>query len=146
MEITVAIKKPLQPARRERIENSLEAFQRAVGGYIEVLSLAEDLVIVCNEEGLIKGLPYNCNICGEDFRGDIVICGAADGEFTDIPCDWEVLRAFLPRLFESYGLRLGDVVSKQEFNDCRNELCLKCGRYSDAHNGACMGCRWRDVK
>lgn len=25
----------------------------------------------------------------------------------------------------------------------RNELCLKCGRYHDAHNGACDGCRWK---
>ena len=24
----------------------------------------------------------------------------------------------------------------------RNELCLKCGRYREAHNGACNGCRW----
>lgn len=26
--------------------------------------------------------------------------------------------------------------------DCRNELCLKCGNYKQAHNGACDGCRW----
>lgn len=25
----------------------------------------------------------------------------------------------------------------------RGELCLKCGRYTDAHLGACNGCRWR---
>lgn len=26
----------------------------------------------------------------------------------------------------------------------RNELCLKCGRYHEAHNGACDGCRWKE--
>jgi hypothetical protein len=26
----------------------------------------------------------------------------------------------------------------------RNELCLKCGRYREAHNGACDGCRWKE--
>jgi len=26
----------------------------------------------------------------------------------------------------------------------RNELCLKCGLYREAHAGACNGCRWRD--
>ena len=26
---------------------------------------------------------------------------------------------------------------------CRNELCEKCGRYTEAHLGACDGCRWR---
>ena len=25
----------------------------------------------------------------------------------------------------------------------RNELCQKCGRYREAHNGACNGCKWR---
>ena len=31
----------------------------------------------------------------------------------------------------------------KELKDCRNELCLKCGNYTQAHNGACNGCRWR---
>lgn len=30
-----------------------------------------------------------------------------------------------------------------DFHDCRNELCLKCGAYTQKHNGACDGCRWR---
>lgn len=25
---------------------------------------------------------------------------------------------------------------------CRNELCLRCGDYRNAHKGACDGCRW----
>ena len=29
--------------------------------------------------------------------------------------------------------------------DCRNDLCLKCGWYRNAHNGACNGCRWKDL-
>ena len=27
--------------------------------------------------------------------------------------------------------------------DARNELCLQCGKYKQAHNGACDGCKWR---
>lgn len=30
-----------------------------------------------------------------------------------------------------------------ELKNCRNELCLKCGRYKEAHNGACDDCRYR---
>lgn len=30
-----------------------------------------------------------------------------------------------------------------DIKDMHNELCLKCGKYEDAHNGACDGCRWR---
>lgn len=29
-----------------------------------------------------------------------------------------------------------------DLNDCRNELCLKCGRYHEKHLGACNSCRW----
>ena len=30
--------------------------------------------------------------------------------------------------------------------NARNELCLKCGRYRDAHKGACDGCKWKGEK
>ena len=30
-----------------------------------------------------------------------------------------------------------------ELQDCRDELCLRCGQYKEKHNGACDGCRWR---
>ena len=32
---------------------------------------------------------------------------------------------------------------ERELKQCRNELCLKCGQYKDAHLGACDGCRYR---
>lgn len=31
----------------------------------------------------------------------------------------------------------------KEIDTLRNELCLKCGNYTLAHEGACNGCRWR---
>ena len=34
--------------------------------------------------------------------------------------------------------------SQRRENAARNELCLKCGLYHDAHNGACDGCRWKE--
>lgn len=36
--------------------------------------------------------------------------------------------------------------SQRRARDARNELCLKCGRYREAHNGACDGCRWKVVE
>ena len=32
--------------------------------------------------------------------------------------------------------------AKSELAAMRNELCCKCGKYREAHNGACDGCRW----
>ena len=31
----------------------------------------------------------------------------------------------------------------KEIDALRNEVCLKCGNYTLAHEGACNGCRWR---
>lgn len=33
--------------------------------------------------------------------------------------------------------------AKSELNAMRNELCIMCGKFKDAHNGACDGCRWK---
>ena len=35
--------------------------------------------------------------------------------------------------------------TQAELAAMRNELCCKCGKYRDAHNGACDGCRWNGV-
>ena len=43
-------------------------------------------------------------------------------------------------MIESLQAQLSD--SQRRAQDARNELCQKCGRYRDAHKGACDGCRW----
>ncbi len=45
-------------------------------------------------------------------------------------------------LIENLQARLA--ASRRRAQDARNELCLKCGRYRDAHKGACDGCRWKE--
>ena len=34
---------------------------------------------------------------------------------------------------------------KKELQAMRNELCCKCGKYREEHNGACDGCRWKEA-
>lgn len=43
------------------MENALKLMQEAVGGYIETVTIMTrpKVILVCNEEGLIKGLPFN---------------------------------------------------------------------------------------
>lgn len=31
----------------------------------------------------------------------------------------------------------------KQLHEAKNELCYLCGKYRDAHNGACDGCRWK---
>ena len=35
--------------------------------------------------------------------------------------------------------------AKSELAAMRNELCYLCGKYREAHNGACDGCRWKEA-
>lgn len=63
------IKHPGEPAKRIEIDNTLEALQKAVGGYIEMVTLFENVTLICNEEGLMMGLLYNMEFIGMRFVG-----------------------------------------------------------------------------
>lgn len=67
------------------ISTRLENLQKLVGGYIEAVTLKPGLVILCNEEGKLRGLPFNMTIQGEPLVGDIVVIGTEGEEFGDIP-------------------------------------------------------------
>lgn len=56
-----------------------------LGGYMEAVTLTEDLVILCDEEGRLKGKAPNCVICGVDFVGTILVLGVRGEEFADVP-------------------------------------------------------------
>ena len=77
------------------ISNTLKNLHNTVGGYIETFTLPElGIVIICNEEGRIRDLPYCCTFWDPDeettkpvtnFFGDIIVCGIDGDEFADIP-------------------------------------------------------------
>ena len=71
------------------IENTLEALQKAVGGYIETVRLRVDnAVMIVNEEGLLLGLPFNAvasALAGQTIVGVALVVGVDGGEFTDAP-------------------------------------------------------------
>lgn len=84
-QILVVIKEPGQAPRLEPLfENTLEAFQEAVDGYIEAVTIAEDMVIICNEEGRLRGLPFNVNVCGVGFVGTVIAVGVKGDEFASL--------------------------------------------------------------
>ena len=57
--IRVVIVEPNENPREEFIENELNVFQDIVGGYIECLRIGNGLMLVCNDEGKLIGLPKN---------------------------------------------------------------------------------------
>ena len=64
MNIKVLKVAPGQAPERITMPNTLEAFQEAVGGYIETVGLDANAVLVCNEEGKLSGLPANRQVPG----------------------------------------------------------------------------------
>ena len=103
MKIRVIIKDPGKKPRCVNISNTLENLQKTVGGYIETVTIASDMVIICNEEGRLQDLPYNCNVCGIDYVGTIIFCGVSEDEFCDVPVEYKVLKGMLPELWEEKG-------------------------------------------
>ena len=84
-QILAVIKEPGQAPRLEPLfENSLESFQGAVGGYIETVTYSKGFVIICNEEGRLKGLPFNVEIGGVGFVGTILAVGMKGDEFASL--------------------------------------------------------------
>ena len=98
MKIKVFVKRPDSGWYSTNISNTLENFQRTVGGFIEVVRLSADAAIICNEEGRLMELPYNMTICGVDFVGTIFLVGVDGEEFCDVPItfrQWRELRCDL---------------------------------------------------
>lgn len=89
MKIKVIIKKPEDEfGRLVEIENELEVFQSIVGGYIETTGY-KNLVIICNEEGKLRGLEPNILLGKDMLVGTIIVCGASGDEFSDVPIDFK---------------------------------------------------------
>ena len=78
------IKQPGEPAKRIDIDNTLQALQKAVGGYIETVTLFEDITLICNEEGRLMGLPYNMEFLGIHFVGPVLAVGRIEDEFRSL--------------------------------------------------------------
>lgn len=66
---------------------TLEELQDFVGGYIELAYKDEDMLIICNEEGKLHGLPINVVATtlwhekaswsyGDYLVGDVLVCDA----------------------------------------------------------------------
>ena len=88
--IKVIVKRPGEQSHTETINNTLEAFQEIVGGYIETYPCGP-AVIICNEEGRNLGLMHNfiCRSMGwpELIVGPVVVCGTDGEDMDDCPFD-----------------------------------------------------------
>lgn len=81
------------------ISTSLKNLQKIVGGPIETIACGGSSVIICNEEGKIRGLEPNFRI-GNGWLADVIVGEAivigTDGEdFCDLPISFDVWKKLL---------------------------------------------------
>ena len=69
MDIQVLKVEPGRAPEMVTMSNTLEAFQAAVGGYIETVGLDANATLICNEEGKLTGLPANRQVNGDTIAG-----------------------------------------------------------------------------
>ena len=68
----IVVVEPQKPAYTKEIESGLESLQREVGGLIEALCpFADEVALVCNDEGKLHNLPPNRFLYDEE-SGDAV--------------------------------------------------------------------------
>ena len=73
-----------KPAYETEIEDTLEAEQKAVGGYIEVVPLDNERLLICNEEGKLNGMQGNRRIGKDIIAGPFFIVGEDGDEFRSL--------------------------------------------------------------
>lgn len=78
------------PYEKEILDSAdhLEQMQAIVGGLIEpIYPYHEEVAIVCNEEGLINGLPFNRSVPGGygGVFGTFFVCGLGEEDFCSLP-------------------------------------------------------------
>jgi hypothetical protein len=107
----VIIKRPCDQFGEETtIPNTLRALQEAVGGYIETVTLDNGVVLICNEEGRLRDMPYNFTLRflhyfnptdavevrpHQMIFGTVIACGAKEDQLADIPIDFNEWKSLL---------------------------------------------------
>ena len=83
--------KPYELPEEIEIENTLEAKQHLVGGYIECVYPTNDdsVVFICNEEGKINGMKLSIDIGYDIIAGPFIILGDdyENGDFKSLTED-----------------------------------------------------------
>ena len=80
--IKVLVKKPGCAPEVQEIENDWKEFKRLIGGgTLSSFSLGAGIMMYLDDEGKLKGLPYNFELGGCDFVvGDVVFFANDGGE------------------------------------------------------------------
>ena len=65
----------------KNIPNTDDAFHDEIGGYYEIVRYSQHCVLICDEDGIMKDLPYNTTIAGQRFLGPVFFVGVEDNRY-----------------------------------------------------------------
>lgn len=74
-DLRIVLKKVGKNPEVMNIENTLEAKQKLVDGLIEVVSITNEILLICNEEGKLDNLPPNLLFDYDYIAGDCFFIG-----------------------------------------------------------------------
>jgi hypothetical protein len=76
---------PEQAPAVKEIQNDLASLQAEVDGLIECISFPNGCVVVCNEEGKLRGMQPNRRLGADIICGPFLVCDTTyDGDFTSL--------------------------------------------------------------
>lgn len=82
------------------LSNTLDAYRACVNGYIEVVHVRPGLIMLVNEEGLLRGdCLYNCCLRTKTglapLFGNVLFIGEDGEDFDDCPASLDEIRRML---------------------------------------------------
>ena len=116
--IKVLVVKPNELPEEKMIKNTLIAKQEIVGGDIECAYLENDdsVVLICNEEGKMNGMPINRDIGYDMIAGNFIIAGDdyQTGEFVSLTDDQieKYKKRFDEKSIEETNVKLSEILIK----------------------------------
>lgn len=118
--IKVLVKEPGKPAFFKEIESELEPAKTVVGGWIEVATISYNpsILMICNEEGKLKGLEHNFKLRGDSIVGTVFFArGTEEGEIVGLEDgDLEIIQ-------RSTGIEVDKPV---KISETTYEMCPQC--------------------
>lgn len=102
MKVRCIIKRPDERyGHVTNISVSLKNLQKIVGGPIECVPFGASSIIICNEEGKLRGLKPNLRIGEPPFDdlivGDAIVIGVDGEDFCDLPISFDLWKRLLNR-------------------------------------------------
>ena len=116
--LNVVIKEPGKDPFIKRIEDDLTTYQEILGGMMEMVPFEKGQVLLCNDEGKLKGLEPNLILpSGEIIVGTAIIVGTDGEEFRSLT-DEEAEEAML--WLQIIGIRqttIDDFIKEEPANE-----------------------------